>query len=410
MTCEQRRLPGPFSFGAGMADTHGVERRVAMVAHHLAGVTRLADVVHLVEEDRRVQVAYSVPPSSRYSNGAHDHLRASGAWEMPWSQAVETRWDLVVAAGDGLLERLPGPIMTLSHGVGPNGYVARRGGPGLPAPRAVPGFGAQALSMYGRVIASAIVMAHEDHRRVLAAHCPEALPAAVVAGDPCFDRMLASLPYRTAYRNALGASPGQRVVVVSSHHQSGSLISRYPSLLQALSDELPSERFRVVLVLHPQVWAAHGKRQVTAWFSRSINAGVALLPPEEGWRAALVAADEMLADHSSVACYGAALGVPTLLAPFAADDVLPGSLFARLAEVAPVLDPGSPLAGQLDDARRAWSPSNAAMLRAHLTSAPGGAAREIRRTMYRLLRLPEPEADPVTRPVPLPRPLGSVVQ
>ncbi|MEV6984682.1 hypothetical protein AB0M95_25955 [Sphaerisporangium sp. NPDC051017] len=393
-----------------MGDTHGVERRVVMVVHHLAGATRLADVAHLVDEDRRVQVAYAVPPSSAYAKGAHDYLADAGLLEMPWSQAVETPWDLVVSAGDGMLERLSGPVMTLSHGVGPNGYVTRRDGPGLPAPRAVPGFGTQALTMYGRVIASAIVMAHEDHRRVLAASCPEALPAAVIAGDPCFDRILASRAYRTAYRNALGASPAHKVVVVSSHHESGSLMSRYPEILQSLAETLPAEHYRVVLVLHPLIWTAHGKAQVRSWFSRSISAGVALLPPEEGWRAALVAADVCLADRSSVVCYGAALGVPTLLAPFEPDDVLPGSVFARLAEVAPVLDPAVPLVGQLDDARRTWSPADAAMVRAHLTSAPGGAAREIRRTMYRLLQLTEPEVEPVTRPVPLPHPFGPVAR
>ncbi|GII60199.1 hypothetical protein Skr01_02840 [Sphaerisporangium krabiense] len=405
MASDVRRLPGPFSFGAGKADTHGVERVVLMVTHHLASATRLADIVHLVEEDHRVQVAYTVPPSSRYANGAHDYLRDAGLWEMPWSQAVELPWDLVVSAGDGMLERLHGPIMTLTHGIGPNGYVDRRDSPGPAAPRAIPGFGQQALTMYGRVISSAIMLGHEDHLPMLAAACPEALPASVVAGDPCFDRILASRGRRTAYRNALGASPDQQVVVVSSHHGSESLMSRHPELLTTITRELPSDRYRVVLAMHPNIWSAHGKSQIRAWFSASIEAGAVLLPPEEGWRAALVAADLLFADHSSVVCYGAALGLPTLLAPFAAEDVLPGSVFARLTEMAPALDPKSAVADQLDEALRAWSPANAATLRAQLTSVPGGAAREFRRVMYRLLGLAEPRTEPLTRPVLPPRPL-----
>ncbi|MDH2424913.1 hypothetical protein [Sphaerisporangium sp. TRM90804] len=403
MNYTEQPVRGPFSPGVTVAETHGVERTVLAVVHHGAAAGRLGDVVPLVERDRRVQVVYTVPPSSLYVGGAHDFLRDARALVMPWPQATHTRFDLAVAAGQGLLDRVHAPVMTLSHGAGPNAYVRRRDGDGPPAARAVTGLAPQCLTTHGRVIPAAIMLGHEDHRRLLAGQCPEAVPSAVVAGDPCFDRMLAGRHLRAAYRAALGAGPGHTVVVVSSHYAPGSLLGP-PCLLSRLAAELDPAHHLTVVILHPAVWALHGHRQIVAWFEPLARTGAVLLPPEEGWRAALVAADVLLADRGSPACYGAALGLPVLLAPYDPGDVIPGSQFAALGEIAPRLT-GAPLARQLEAARRGWPSGAAAVMRERLTSLPGGAARVIRQTMYRLLRLAEPPGSPLTEPVPAPEPL-----
>jgi hypothetical protein len=373
------------------------------VAHHLAGAIRLADILPLVESDRRVRVVYTVPPTSLYAAGAHDHLRDLEARVIPWEQAIQTRFDLAVAAGQGGLERVHAPVMTCFHGAGPNSLVRRPGGYGPLAARTVIGLGTQGLTMHGRVTAAAIMLGHENQRRLLASLCPEALPAAVVAGDPVFDRMLASRSRRQVYRNALGAGPGRTLVVVSSHFEADSLLSRHPDVVARLAAELPADEYRICVILHPNLWASNGRKQIISWFDDLRRAGGVLLPPEEGWRAALVAADVMLADRASPACYAAALGVPVLLAPYAPEDVLPGSQFALLGATAPWLDAGEPLRPQLEAAMRGHPPTGE--LRGLLTSVPSGAARMIRRTMYRLLGLTEPSADPPVEPVPLPRPV-----
>jgi hypothetical protein len=46
-----------------------------------------------------------------------------------------------------------------------------------------------------------------------------------------------------------------------------------------------------------------------------------------------------------------------------------------------------------------------ATIRAEITGAPGQAARIIRSVMYRLMRLPEPAAEPVVTPVANPEPV-----
>jgi hypothetical protein len=409
MDCPQI-VKGPVSMEAARGNTCTADRMVLVAAHHFTGATRLMDIVPLVESDRRIQVVYTVPPISIFARSAHEFLHDTGALVIPWGQAVQRRFDLVLAAGQGLLEELHAPIMMFQHGAGPYSYQSRLAGYGPLAPRGMGGLGLRGLIIRGRVVPSALMMAHEDHTALLRSQCPEAVPAAVIAGDICFDRILESRSRRTAYRNALGAGPSQRVVIVSSHWGKSSLLGRRLDLLQRLAEQLPSEEYRIVAVLHPHVWAWHGRRQVSAWLAPAVEAGVVLLPPEEGWRAALVAGDMMIGDRGSVTCYGGALGLPVLLAPYSTDDVVPGSLYAFLGQVAPRLDLDGPLPAQLEATQRSWSAAYSAELAERIASHRGRAAAVTRRAMYELMRLTEPAAAPVIEPVPCPVPLGPVAQ
>ncbi|GII95492.1 hypothetical protein [Sinosporangium siamense] len=400
-----RPIKGPFSLVASRGDTVKVNKTVLVVVHHLTAATRLMDIVPLVESDHRVQLVYTVPPSSVFASGAHDFLRKAEGLVMPWSQATETRFDLAMAAGEGMLEQLHAPIMSFFHGAGPNFYANKRIRNGSSLPPVISGLSARGLTSRGRALPSAIMVPHENNLRVLAEQCPEAASVGELAGDICFDRMLASRPRRTAYRNALGVGPGQRLIVITSHYGGDSLLQQDPTLPVRLAAELP-EDYRVVVFLHPSTWVWHGRRQVNAWMDRDAGSRLTLLPPEDGWRGALVAADLVVGDLGSPVCYASALGLPVVLMPYEADDVVPGSHFELLGRLAGRLDREQPFGGQIEAAMRGWSAAEATELRAMFTSVPGEAARRIRQTIYRLLDLPEPAAEPRAEPVPMPVPLS----
>ncbi|TDC82014.1 hypothetical protein [Actinomadura sp. 7K507] len=397
-------VPGPFGLDAPKGSTVRARRTVLAVAHHVTAATRLADVMPLLETDLRVAVAYTAAPASVFTGGLDRHLRDLGGLVVPWRQAVGTRWDLVVAASHGMLENLHGPVMTVLHGAGPGKLLPRLRGAGPAAARPVTGLIRERLVVAGRVVPSSIVLAHDRHLEMLERECPEARPVAFAGGDPCLDRLVASLPYRERYRRALGVRPGQRLVFVSSTWNGDSLLGRRPDLLLRVAAELPRDRYRIVAALHPHVWAYHGKRQVMAWTADCRRLGVRLFPPEEGWRAGLVAADVLLGDHGSVGCYGAAIGVPVLLGTFPEDAVAPGTHVAGLGAIAPRVDWDRPLAPQLEDAAHSYSGRVHAAMRGAISSRPGEAARLIREEMYRLLRLPDRERPPLVEPVPLPAP------
>jgi hypothetical protein len=261
----------------------------------------------------------------------------------------------------------------------------------------------QQLIYHGRVVPAAIALAHDDGVSQLKRSCPEAVPASFVAGDPCYDRLTASHPFRDTYRRALGVKEGQQLVVVSSTWGPGSLLGRYRNLVSRLAAELPRDEYRVVAILHPNIWHWHGNWQVQAWYADAMRNGLGLVPPEEGWRAALIAADMVVGDHGSVTYYAASIGAPVLLATFPEDDIDPGSPVTALGRIAPRVRPDRPLLPQLAETAATYSSEHHAELAGKVTSAPGDAARLVRREMYRLMKLPEPPTIPRARPVPAPR-------
>jgi hypothetical protein len=378
-----------------------------MVVHSVTAGTRLAEVMPLLESDLRIQVVFTAASSS-FPSGVEEFLRQLGAVTVPWRQAVQERFNLAVAASYGHLEQLHAPVLTLSHGIGYGKYPERWDGYGPPAPRTAWGLERQQLVYHGRVVPAAIALAHRDGVPQLARSCPEAVPAAFVAGDPCYDRLAASLPLRDAYRRALGVKDGQKLIVVSSTWGPGSLLGQYRGLLTRLVTELPPDKYQVVAVLHPNFWHWYGTWQVRAWYADALRYGLGLVPPEEGWQAALIAADAVIGDHGSVTYYAASIGTPVLLATFPDSDVDPDAPITALGRIAPRMCPDRPIVPQLGKAAAAYSPDRYAALARRVTSVPGQAGRIIRQVMYGLMRLPEPATPPQIRPVPVPRLLAGV--
>ncbi|WP_397892053.1 hypothetical protein [Streptomyces aurantiacus] len=257
----------------------------------------------------------------------------------------------------------------------------------------------------GRPIADALVLSHPEQVERLRAACPEAAATAVLAGDPCFDRLLAARPRRDRFRRALGMRRGQRLVLLNSTWNPESLFGDggedvLPALLPRLTAELPADEYRVAAVLHPNIWHGHGPGQIRMWLDRARRGGLTLVDPLHGWRQALLAADITLGDFGSVTYYSAALGTPVLLGAAASDGLGEDSPVAAFVRAAPRLDPYRPLRPQLDAATAHHVPVPGP---AELTSsAPGDSARLLRRTFYGLMGIPEPTEPALLDPLPLP--------
>ncbi|MFE0062902.1 hypothetical protein ACFWZ5_43250, partial [Streptomyces sp. NPDC059003] len=142
-----------------------------------------------------------------------------------------------------------------------------RAEPSRAEPSPVFGLSAEWLLADGVPFVDALVLSHPEQVERLRAACPEAAPAAVLGGDPCFDRLLAARPYRERFRRALGVRRGQRLVLLNSTWNPESLFGDggddvLPSLLPRLTAELPADEYRVAAVLHPNIWHGHGPGQI----------------------------------------------------------------------------------------------------------------------------------------------------
>ena len=228
----------------------------------------------------------------------------------------------------------------------------------------------------------------------------------MLAGDPCWDRILAARPYRARYRRTLGVGRGRRLIVLSSTWNPESLFGDgggddvLPSLLPRLTSEFPADEYRLAAVLHPTVWHGHGPGQIRAWLDRARRAGLALIDPLEGWRQALIAADAVIGDHGSVTYYAAALGTPVLLGAAPLTGLAPDAPMHAFVRSAPRLDPALPLRPQIEtlltDHRPPPEPA------AFVSSLPGESAARLRRLFYELIGIPEPDGPARLEPLPLP--------
>ncbi|MEE1753688.1 hypothetical protein [Streptomyces sp. SP18CS02] len=381
--------------------TRHIRRRVLAVVHTVTAGQRLLDAVRLLEGDSRVQVFFTSAPDV-FSNGVADFLEQLKGLVLPWSQAVQTEFDLALAASHGSLHELHAPVIVLPHGASHNKRepAGRRGR--VVADRGVYGLSRQRLIRDGTVVPEVIVLAHHEELTRLGRECPEALPAAEVVGDPCFDRISASLASRALYREALHTRARQRLVLVCSTWGPDSLLGRGWDLLERLVTELPRDEYRVAALLHPHVWNAHGEWQIRSWLAGLGRSGLTLISQYGDWAGALVAADYIVGDHGSVSLYGAMTGAPVLMAGTPVPDVDPGSPLAELNSFAHRLDRDRPLPQQLNRSSAAYRPHRYEQVAARITSEPGRFAQKMRALLYRKLRLRAPAARPTTEPARLP--------
>jgi hypothetical protein len=377
---------GPVGMDAEHRVTEVGCRTVLVMVPTVAAGHRLLDLIGLLEGDHRVRVLFTVPTTIERRPGPEDFVHAQHGMLLPWSQATRQTFDLVLSASHQEINRVHGKLLLVSHGAG---SVRHEAGD------ATTGLDRELLTNRGRVIPDMIALRHDSELGMLRRHCPEALAVATVTGDICLDRMQASVPYRQRYRQALGVGDDQTLVTVSSTWSPDSTFGQQPGLYARLLTELPPDRYRVAAVLHRRTWAAHGRWQVRAWLADCIRSGLLVIPPDDGWQAATVAADHVLGDHGSTTMYAAALGRPVTLATFPDRTIRPGSLAHHLALIATRLDHEQPTQPQLAAARPV--PEALAEL---LTSRRGVAATLLRKGMYRLLDLPEPRTRPVARPFP----------
>jgi hypothetical protein len=388
-------LQVPIGREATRWNTRRQDRTALVVAHSVTSLQRLLDVTTLFETDQRVQTVFTQGPGVFAAAGVGELLENLGAAVVPWQQATQTSFDVALASGYSGLAELHAPIVVLPHGAGYNKFVppARTGA--LPARLPVYGISAQHLVRDGHVIPSTVVLSHEDECIALKVYCPEALPAAFVAGDPCFDRLLLSKSKRADYRRRLGVEDGQELLVLSSTWGPDSLYGASTDVLDRVAQEAVARDVAVAVLLHPNVWFGHSPWQVHAWFRRHHEAGMRLIAPYLDWRSYLLCADWFVGDHGSVSLYAMTVGMPQLRTDFPRDVLVPGSAMELLCTAVPVVQPRIPLYEQLTRARSAIGKSLRSAIIERATSQPGVSAKLLRALIYQHMELDEP-AHPAT--------------
>jgi hypothetical protein len=396
----------PIGDRAARWTTVAPHRTVLLVAHNVTTITRLLDVIPAFNDDVRVQLVFTRVDGDPFQHGLPAAVGDTGLVMISWIQATSTHFDLAIAASHhGKLAELGVPLVILSHGIGYTKYSPREPRAESREPRAESrepfGLSAETVLREGEPFAKALVLSHHDQQRQLSEDAPSAAPSAVVAGDPCYDRIIASLALRRRYRSALRIGD-RTLILVSSTWSRTSLLGSRPELPRELMGELPRDSYAVAVALHPNTWHGHGPGQIRRWYADCLRSGMILLAEFDGWRAGLIAADVVIGDFGSVTGYAAAIGRPTLLAAF--DEVPPNTPIAALGATAPQLPAVGPFRPVVDDAIMEHRPERFAAVTDVVTSMPGESLGVLRALFYRLLDLDEPPTEAAVEVVPTPRP------
>ncbi|QVQ51889.1 hypothetical protein J4H86_24550 [Spiractinospora alimapuensis] len=382
-------LHAPVGLNAQRWVTRGGCRTVLVIVHSVACAQRLMDPVGLLGDDTRIQVVYTIAPSI-FCRGVAERLRAMDCVVIPWGQAEQTPFDLVIAASYWGIERVHGPLVLLPHGAGYGKFMTPTLTGAAPAPRSTFGLDRQRLVHDGRVIPSVLVLAHEEERRRLAATCPEALSQAVVVGDPVADRLREGLSHRGEARRGLGVDEDQRLVVVASTWGRQALLGARLDVLSRVSQEALESGWRVALLTHPNVYATHGGWQVRSWLAHLRELGLLVVPTDVDFTAVLAAADAVVSDHGSTTLYATLLDRPIMVCPDGGIDVDPGSPIGAVLAQAPHIGESGPVLSQVESLLDTWTASTWEPVAARISSHPGEFAARMRHTLYEQLFLREP--------------------
>ncbi|MGJ5898020.1 translation initiation factor 2 [Streptomyces sp. V2] len=367
--------------------------RVLFAARSAVALYRLLDVVPVFAGDPRITRCFTLVPGSDFGVDALAIVDALGGRIVPWEQAREEVYDLVVSASPkGELAQLAGTHVLLPHGAGFSKTIRAEG-----SADSASGLDPVYLS---RAPIALHAMAHPGQVARLASAAPHAATRAGVVGDPTLERLLASRTLRDRYRAALGTG-SRTLLALTSTWGPESLLSRHPDLPAELAAQLPYDEYQLALIVHPNEHSRLGTYDLTERLSPALDAGLVLAAPREEWASTLVAADALVTDHGSTALYFAALDDrPVLAATDGGPELIPGSPMDVLLRAVPELSRTT----ALPEALRAYRPGATGPATDAAFAHRGRALDRLRAELYDLLGLTPPPAPPPVRLLPDPAP------
>ncbi|MGH3238952.1 MAG: hypothetical protein ACRDNL_01140, partial [Spirillospora sp.] len=385
------------------SDERGHIRTVLFAARSASALNRLLDVLPVFAGDDRVERLFTLIPGSEFHVEALAAIDRAHARVLPWDQARERSFDLVLGSNPkGMFRLLNGQRVLLPHGAAFSKTVPGEGSSGRAS-----GLDPAHLLHDGNAVAALHGLAHPDQVRLLAALAPRAAERAVVVGDPTLERILVSRTHRDRYRTALGTG-ARTLIVVTSTWGPESLLQRRPTLPADLAATLPHDAYQLALLLHPNTRSEIGGFDLAERLAPALDAGLVLAEPYEEWAALLVAADAVITDHGSTALYAAALDRPLVGAYDGGEELIPGSpmaeLLAHVPHLVPRLDPHLDGGGRLQAAIGAHVPGSGPRLAASVFAEQGHALERLRDELYRLLDLAPPDVPVTARVLPSPEP------
>jgi predicted DNA binding CopG/RHH family protein len=371
------------------------ERTILAIVRSVSSTNRLLDALAPVISDQRIRVIFTVEQVSSESADPNSLLVSLGTEVLPWERAIRANYDLAISAHSSQrLKSLKAPRIILIHRLHRN-CLKKLTDDNEPAQNRNSG-----PFFKDWQFPTTLGLARKDQYGVIESLSPSAARRSIVVGDSRFDRITAHLPYRGYYREALGAGE-RRFILVSSTWGQDSLLAQDPSFVKNLVNQLPRDRYQIALIMHSNIWAAHGSWQIHSWFQEAIRDGLLLIRPEDGWQAALIASDLVIGDHGSVSIYANALGRP-LFFPTTDSDVIEENL-TGVVTGATRIDARNDLLKQIELGTESTPEADSLESIDRLNGDRTEHSEAFLNLLYRSLAISSSKNSPSTAPVPTPQ-------
>ncbi len=351
-------------------------RRILLVAQNRLMATYLDEVRHAMSGDANLSFHLTVAPVSL----SQDEGRAlAGDIGLPYVTYRRSRrmwWDLLIFA-DHYRDHPwhPGiPRIRVQHG--------------LLSPKTL---GADEPYVYsrshtqrnGRAVYARIFESSESRRSRMVRRYPELDGHVAVVGSIRADTLLERNRCRDAIRREQGFGPTDRVVALASTHGEESLLETMGSkLLDEAEALMQRSAWRFIVCAHPLTW-----RQ-PSWEPRLRGLAArrfGVVEPNGNWIDALVAADCMIVDHTSLLAFFALLGRPIIPGPVPDHLLEPSNPITRVRTFVPPLEEPGRLEAVLEEAWTRYPLQELNALSREIVSYPGEARSRVRAELYGLL-------------------------
>jgi hypothetical protein len=343
----------------------------------------LSDKWALIKDDPRLRFRLLLPLGEE-SPGAYDLIRAKlpvKTISLFWAYLVP--WDLMIMADH---------CLQLSELVDGNGVPPVRFCHGIPSKR-VNGenyaFGARAYTSQARMRYKRIFVGSQAIKEFAVKLDPAFEPIVSVVGSLEEDRLLAQVGQREYFRQQLGISQGEVVVLVTSTWGPYCLMEQMGDSLLAQAQKLKS-KFKFIFSVHPLEYRpkANGERVWGQYLSSQPSQGFMVRDPSEDWIPYMLACDILLTDHTSLASRGAVLERPMVYVPVPDEVIDPGGIIWQLRDISPqIKHNASDLADCLATVRETYPYDKLKLIAEKMNSYPKQAAQRIKQEIYPLLEI-----------------------
>jgi len=372
-----------------------VEAAVWILVRTPVSALRAEELLRCFSGDPRLNVLYVFCPGSQFEVGTREWREKCGRRVISLDEAsarIRSKHfpSLVVSTSENIDFSIfhPAPVVVLPHGLGMHKIVPDSNGDADRQSGVVP---ERYLAM-GHVT---VVVTHADMVEQLMRISPEANGRVVICGDTSADLIDISGSRKPGYRAALGVPESHRLLALSWTWGEGCMLNQWPRVLDDFLESLPSSRYRIALIIHPNMRAWRSEWEIEAILEPHLRRGGLIIVPAEHWHSLVVAADVFVGDIGSPTLYSAMAGVPTAFGTYQESLVAKDTVMEEANHLLRHIDRRRDLQRQIEDLIASHDTSLADILRNKLIAKPGEAHEGLKRLFYEKLGL-----DPPARAMP----------